>query len=363
MSETRERGNKKYGRIIAIILIALVVITVAVIGIRSIIGNQHEVTDSRPIVKVEVPQNRDVYVYTEQIGTVQPGETVNVVPMMAGEILEVNFEPGDKVKKGDVLVVLQADALDALKIAVDAAEIQKDSAESNLERTQALFDTGAVSKSQMEQVQAAADGAKLQYESAKSQYETQKKYANITAPISGTVQYKNAEVHSFAAQGNPVASILGSGKASVTFGIPEDSMNSLRVGDRITVSKTGYTGYGNITEINSMVGQNGLYSVKAELDDPGDLTANTRVIVGVLKRRAENVMTVPLKAVYHDGGESFVYVLKDDNTIEKRNFIPGIDDGEYIEIDDGLSYTDNVVCSWSREIYNGAEVTVKFDGQ
>ena len=363
MSETNNMKNKKYGKVIAIILIALIVLTAAVIGIRAIIESKHEVTDSRPIVKVEVPQRRDVYVYTEQIGTVQPGETANVIPMMGGEILEVKFNPGDTVKKGDVLVVLKADALDSLKIAVDAAEIQKDTAESNLERTKALFDTGAVSQSQMEQVQAAADGAKLQYESAKSQYETQKEYANITAPISGTIQYKNAEVHGFATQGNPVASILGSGKASVTFGIPEDSMNSLRVGDQISVSKTGYTGYGNITEINSMVGQNGLYNVKAELDDPGDLTANTRVIVDVLKKRAEDVMTVPLKAVYHDGGDSFVYVLREDSTLEKKNFFPGIDDGEYIEVDDGLSYSDNVVCSWSREIYNGAEVTVNYEEQ
>lgn len=363
MSTRGEGKSRKYGKIIAIILIALVVITIAVIGIRLVIESHHEVTDSRPIVKVEVPQTRNVYVYTEQIGTVQPGETVNVVPMMAGEILEVNFNPGDKVREGDVLVVIKADALNTLKIALDASEIQLNDAMTNLERTKALYETGAVSKAMMEQAQSAADGARLSYESSKTQYDMQKDYAYIKAPISGTIQYKNAEVHSFASQGNPVASILGSGKASVTFGISEDSMNSIKEGDRIFVSKSGYEGYGTITEINSMVGQNGLYNVKAELDDAGDLTANSRVIVQVVKNKAEGVMTVPLKAVYHDGGESFVYVLKDDSTLEKRNFLAGIDDGNYIAVEGGLTEKDNVITSWSREIYNGAEVTVNYDGQ
>ena len=100
MSETNEKKNKKYGKIIAIILIALVVVTAAVIGIRLIINSNHETVDSRPVVRVAAPETRTVEVYTEQIGTVQPAESVNVLAMLAGEILEVNFNAGDKVKKG-----------------------------------------------------------------------------------------------------------------------------------------------------------------------------------------------------------------------------------------------------------------------
>ncbi|MDO4939152.1 MAG: efflux RND transporter periplasmic adaptor subunit [Lachnospiraceae bacterium] len=356
-----EKKSNKYGRVIAIILIALVVLVAAVIGIRFIINSQHEVTDSRPIVRVMNPGIRDVDVYTEQVGTVQPAETVNVLPMMAGEILEVHFNAGDEVKEGDLLVVVNADSLSSLEIAVNAAKIQMDTAETSLERTKALFETGAVSQSVLEQTQAAADGAKLSYENAKSQYETTKKYAYITAPISGTVEYKNAEVHNYASQGSPVAVITGSGNASVTFGVSEDSKNSVEIGDSIHVYKSGYDGYGKITEINNMIGQSGLYTVKAELDTADGLTANSRVIVNILKDTEKQVLTIPVRAVYHDGGQSFVYVLKDDDTIEKTVFTPGIDDGEFVVVAEGLSRSDNVVYTWSRELYNGAEVTVDFE--
>lgn len=362
MSEAKEK-NKKYGKIIAIILIALVVVTAAVIGVRFIINSNHETVDSRPVVRVAAPETRTVEVYTEQIGTVQPAESVNVLAMLAGEILEVNFNAGDKVKKGDVLLVINSDSLKSLEIQMNSAKIQNEDAQTALERTKVLFETGAVSQSALEQAQSGAEKAQLAYDAAKNQYDVQKKYSTITAPVSGTVEYKNAEVHSFAAQGSPVAVISGEGKTSVVFGVSEDSMKTVKPGDQVYVYKQGYEGYGNITEINTMIGQNGLFNVKAELDDPDGLTTNARVIVNILKNRAENAMTIPLSAVYHDGGESFVYVLKDDNTIAKTVFTSGIDDGEYIVVEDGLTKADNVVYTWSRELYNGAEVTVNFDEQ
>ena len=362
MSEAKEK-NKKYGKIIAIILIALVVVTAAVIGVRFIINSNHETVDSRPVVRVAAPETRTVEVYTEQIGTVQPAESVNVLAMLAGEILEVNFNAGDKVKKGDVLLVINSDSLKSLEIQMNSAKIQNEDAQTALERTKVLFETGAVSQSALEQAQSGAEKAQLAYDAAKNQYDVQKKYSTITAPVSGTVEYKNAEVHSFASQGSPVAVISGEGKTSVAFGVSEDSMKTVKPGDQVYVYKQGYEGYGNITEINTMIGQNGLFNVKAELDDPEGLTTNARVIVNILKNRAEKAMTIPLSAVYHDGGESFVYVLKDDNTIAKTVFTAGIDDGEYIVVEDGLTKEDNVVYTWSRELYNGAEVTVNFDEQ
>ena len=362
MSEAKEK-NKKYGKIIAIILIALVVVTAAVIGVRFIINSNHETVDSRPVVRVAAPETRTVEVYTEQIGTVQPAESVNVLAMLAGEILEVNFNAGDKVKKGDVLLVINSDSLKSLEIQMNSAKIQNEDAQTALERTKVLFETGAVSQSALEQAQSGAEKAQLAYDAAKNQYDVQKKYSTITAPVSGTVEYKNAEVHSFASQGSPVAVISGEGKTSVAFGVSEDSMKTVKPGDQVYVYKQGYEGYGNITEINTMIGQNGLFNVKAELDDPEGLTTNARVIVNILKNRAEDAMTIPLSAVYHDGGESFVYVLKDDNTIAKTVFASGIDDGEYIVVEDGLTKADNVVYTWSRELYNGAEVTVNFDEQ
>lgn len=353
-----EKGD--YGKVIKIILIALVVIVALVIGIRLIIQNTHKETKTSVVVKVEAPQHRDIAVYTKQIGTVSPAESVNVLAMMSGEILEVHFEPGQKVKKDDVLMVINSDALKSLEIAVNAAKISMEDAQTNLERTKVLYAAGAVSQAGLEQAESAAEGAKLQYDSAVQNYETQKKYSNIAAPISGTVQYKNGDVHDFAQQGQPVAVITADGKNEVTFGVSEDSLNAIEKGDVVYVSKSGYESTGTITEINNMIGQSGLYNVKATLDAEGGITNNSRVVVDVLKHYAEGTLTIPISAVYHSGDDSFVYILTNDNKAEKREFVPGIYDEDYIEVLSGIEENENVIYTWSKELYDKAEVVVNY---
>jgi len=358
MSDNKKQTN--YGKIIMWILIILVVVVGAIIGIRAIINSQHPEKDERPVVRVENPQKRDITVYTEQIGTVHPAETVNVLAMMSGEILEVKFNAGDKVKKGDELVVINSDGLKSVEIQVESAKIQLDAAKDNLERMTELYKTGAISQSQYEQVQAAADGAQLAYDAAKEQYDIQKKYSHITAPISGTVEYKNAKVHDFAQQGTPVAVISVEGKNMVEFGVTDDSVNSIEIGDKVLVQKQGYESTGTITEVNGMIGQNGLYNVKADLDLEGDITNNSRVVVTVVKKHAEDALSVPLSAIYHSGDTAFVYTVGDDNIAVKKDVETGVYDDTNIEIVSGLNEKDNVVYTWSKEIFDGAEVIVSY---
>ena len=362
MNEQNEQKNsRRYGRVIAVVLAVLVVAVAAVIAIRIYLGNIHEINDNRPVVRTEVPQVRDVYVYTEQIGSIQPAKSAPVIPMMAGEILEVNFNAGDEVKEGDVLVVVNSDALKSYGIQVDSAKIQMDDALANLERSEALFASGAVSQVMLDQARSAAEGAKLAYEAAQTTYDLQQKYANITAPISGTIEYRNAEVHNFVTQGSPVAVISETGKTSVSFGIAENSLRTVKAGDKISIGSLSDPVEGTITEIGSMAGQSGLYPVKAEIDSDREFNTGERVVVTVLKDKAEGSLTIPLRAVYHAGGEAFVYVVDENGHLVKKTFEAGIDDGEYITVLGGLESADNVVCTWSRELYDGAEVIVSFE--
>ena len=111
-------------------------------------------------------------------------ETVTVTPKMSGEALEVLFEAGEYVQEGQILCRIDSDALTALKIQVDSAQVSMNDANTNLQRMQVLFAGGTISQQQLEQSQSAATGARLQYEAAKNQYDLQLKYTTVTAPIS-----------------------------------------------------------------------------------------------------------------------------------------------------------------------------------
>ena len=323
------------------------------------------VEETRPTVSVVLPEKRDIVVLTEAIGTIEPQEEVDVLPKMQGEITAVNFAAGDRVEEGQVLITIHSDALDSLKIAVDSAKIQMNDAATALSRTQALFATGAVSQQQLESAQSAANSTKLAYQNAKKQLELQTGYTNVTAPISGVIETKNVNVHDQASPAMPVCTISGDGGMSVTFGVTESVRKHLNLADEVEVFKGQAELKGHVTEISEKVSAtSGLYSCKANIPDTGDadLTSGSRAKVRLVSDRAKGVMTVPVAAVSYASGVPFVYCLEDHLAV-KKDLATGLYDETYMEVTEGLADTDQVIVTWSNEIYNGAEVRTVEEAQ
>ena len=107
------------------IIAAVIVILAALFVAYRFLGGEETavVYESRPTVSAEVPQTGDIILYSELIGTIQPVSKADVIPKMAGEVLEVNFQAGDHVEAGQVLCRLDSDALTSLRLSMEAAQI------------------------------------------------------------------------------------------------------------------------------------------------------------------------------------------------------------------------------------------------
>ncbi|MBT9778343.1 efflux RND transporter periplasmic adaptor subunit [Clostridium sp. MCC353] len=342
-------------------LVLLLVICLAAFIAYSLLGKKEEVVieEVRPLVMATEPTVSDITLYTDLIGTIEPAEVVTVYPKMSGDVLEVMFNVGDTVTAGQELIRINSDALDSLKIQVDGAAISKHDAELALQRTQALFATGAVSQQALEQAQSGATGAALQYEAAKNSYDLQLKYTTVTSPINGVIESKNVEVHDMASPGASICVISGQGQTTISFGVSEKVMKNLTQGMAVVVDKADTKYEGVITEVASMVDQmSGLYKVKATINDGAGLTTGSKAKVTVTMDSVQNALTVPVDAVSYANGEPFVYCL--DGTKAKKVMIEaGIYDKEKMEVKSGLSPEDQVIYTWSNELNDGAEVLVK----
>ena len=339
---------------------AIVIAAAAFIGYRFLDQEEAEtVYESRPTVTAETPRQEDIILYTELIGTVEPVSKADVIPKMAGEVLEVNFQAGDHVEAGQVLCRLDSDALTSLKLNVDSAQLTLAEAQRSLSRIQALYESGTVSQQELEQVQSAAQNAGIAYEAAQNQYNLQLEYTTITAPISGTVESRNIEVHDFASTGMPICTIASDGQIQVDFGVTEQTFSNISVGESVSIEKGGNTYEATVTEIGSMLNAaTGLYNVTAVLNEQADLANGSRVKLTVVRDQALGAMTVPLSAVNYDGGIPYVYCLE--NGIAVRTDVEvGIHDEERIEILGGLEDDSQVIYSWSNELVDGAEVLLK----
>ena len=103
---------------------------------------------------------------------------------------------------------------------------------------------------------------------------------------------------------------------------------------------------------------NGLFKIKAELPEANSLSTGSTVKVTVTSERAENVMTVPVDAIYYDNGVGNVYVYQD-GTVHKVEVEEGLYNTELAEIKSGLTADDLVISTWSSQLYEGSTVNLK----
>ena len=307
-----------------------------------------------PAVRVENPSNGTIELFRSLIGTVEPADQVYVIPKAAGEITAVYVNPGDYVEEGQLLCEIDTKQVDGAKLQLESAEIQLKDAQTNLERMKVLYASGDISSQSYEQVESAAKGAQIAYDSAKLAYDNQVEFSSITATIAGKIESSSMEVHGMASSASPLCVIAGEGAKSVSFSVTEAVLDQVHVGEQIKIEKNGSDYAGTVTEVNTMVdAATGLFKVKATVEDNGSLISGSSVKLYITSDKVENVMTIPVDAVYYSNGEPYVYTY-DNGTVHKVTVETGISDDEKMQILSGLSADNEVITTWDPELYEGA---------
>lgn len=346
------------------VVITLLVITVAVLLILPrFLKPQEEVTAAAlPVVSVQSPEMGSLELYTALTGSVEPSDIVYVMPKASGEVLETYVKAGDMVQEGQKLCHIDTKQVDGAKISLDTAAVSLQDANTNLGRMRVLFESGDISNQQFEQVQSSAKMAKLQYDGAKLAYDNQVEFSTITAPISGLVESFSAEVHGMASPQNVLCVISGEGTKAVSFSVTERVMKGLSMGDTVRIEKHGSEYTGVITEVSTMLdADTGLFKVKASLENADALATGSQVKLYVTSERVDNVMLIPTDAVYYTNGEPRVYTYMDGEVQEKKIEV-GIYDARKAEVKSGLAPEEQVIVTWSSELFSGSKVDLQSGG-
>ena len=322
-------------------------------------GMQISQMDNVATVAAENPKTGSIERTTSTSGTVEASDVVYVYAKASGDVTGVNVSVGDTVTAGQLLCTINTEQVETAKNAMDSASVSLSEAQSNLSRMQLLYQGGDISDQEWEQYQNQAKSTQLNYESAKLNYDRQVEYSSVTAPISGKVEAMDIDVYDHINQQAELCVISGAGDKRVSFYVSERVMNNLNQGDSMTITKDGTTYEGVITDVSSMADEsNGLFKIKAELPEANALSTGTTVKVTVVSERADNVMTVPVDAIYYDNGVGNVYVYQD-GTVHKVEIEVGLYNTELAEIKSGLSADDLVISTWSSQLYEGSTVNLK----
>lgn len=336
-------------------------------------------TKGLPAVTLTTATEGSIEQTTSLMGTVQPSDTYYITPKVAGELVEIYVQNGQSVEAGAPIAKIdnqkQIDAaksqMEAANASVQAASQQAATAQDAVNRMTPLYESGDISVQSYNQTansaKAAAsqvDAAKAQAASAKLNYETQVEFATVTAPAAGVVQNQNMTLHGMVSQSSQLCVITGTGAKVVKFNVTEEVLQNLTLGQTVTVEKNGSSYSGTVTKLTKLVDpQSGLFPVEATLSGADALSDGSSTKLSLVAAKADHTLLVPVDAVYYSGGNPYVYTYE--NGVVKRVFITtGISDDQNVEVTDGLDGTEQIVNSWTDDIYDGAEVRIAdADGQ
>jgi multidrug efflux system membrane fusion protein len=329
------------------------------------------------LVTVAPATAQDVPVYLDEIGKSAALESVTVTPQVAGRITERHFEDGAELKKGQLLFVIdprpfQAQ-LDLAQASLAQANAAMDLAKSQFERYSELVETKAISKQDYDTKKNAVDLDQAQIESAQAALETAKlnlEYCYIHSPIEGRAGARLVDIGNVV-QANTTSLLLIQRIDPIyaDFTITEGDLpgvqkqmrrGTLRAVVRIPSDPENHGHAGEVTFLDNAV-QNGTGTVNLRATIPNSdrhFWPGEFVDVRLVLATEKQAVLIPSQATQISQQGPFVYVVKQDETVELRLVTLGQRQGDDVVVTGGVAAGERVVVTGQMTLSPGAKVRI-----
>jgi membrane fusion protein, multidrug efflux system len=329
-------------------------------------------------VSIVAAVQRSVPVRLQAIGNVEAYASVAVKSRVDGQILEVHFQEGKEVRKGDVILRIDPRPFEA---ALRQAEAQaqrdiasRDQAASQERRYQELLDKNFVSKDAYAQYRTNAQTAEATSKASQAALESAKlnlEYTVIRSPINGYVGRALLQAGNMV-KANDTISLVVINQVKpvyVSFAIPEQQLTVVRdlmrknpLAVEVAVPGTDKAlATGHIAFLDNAVDQTtGTIKVRAIFEN-GDaaLWPGQFYTVRVKLYDQENAILVPSRALQTGPGGQFVYVVKPDMTVEVRKVVVARSEGDMAVLaENGISAGEQVVVRGALRLAPGIKVSI-----
>jgi len=288
------------------------------------------------------------------VGTLEARENVKVVAEISGVVRQLPFAEGQTVAAGSVIARLEDSEL---KAEASRAEALRDQAKTNHQRVNQLFDQRAASQQELDDTQSALKVAEANLAVAR----TRLAKTRIVSPFSGAVGRRMVSPGAYLTVGQLITEVAAIDEMKITFSTPERYLAQLRRGAAVNITTTAYRGdvfSGTINVIDPLIDPV-THTVQLEARIPNrshklrpGMSADVTASLG----ERPQALVVPDEAVFGEGDQNFVYVVKPDSTVTRQAVVLGTRDSARAEIVSGVKEGDRVVRAGYQKLFEGARV-------
>jgi multidrug efflux system membrane fusion protein len=329
-------------------------------------------------VRVAEVERGTFEVYAKALGTVTPLNTVNVRSRVAGQLMNVRFEEGQRVKAGDLLAVIDPRPYE---VALQQAEgtLQQNrallqNAEVDLKRYRGLFEDDSIAKQTLDTQQALVNqyrGTLAANQAAVDEAKLNLQFTQIRAPIDGRVGLRQLDKGNLVAANDttPLVVITQTQPMAISFTLPESELppvvSRFRQGDKLAVQvwdrgERVLFGEGVLHSIDNLIDTTtGTLKMKARFDnDPELLIPNQFVNVRLRVNTLNDAVLMPSAALQFGSRGNYAYVVGDDSKVELRELEVGPSNGDRTVVIKGLGVGERIVMEGTDRLRDGSEVEV-----
>lgn len=360
--------------------VVVVVAILAALKFNSIYQQIQQFQAPKPAIDVEaeVARRMDWQSRLPAIGTLKASQGIDLSVEIAGTITDVQFQSGEKVSKGQAIVLLDSEMEQASLV---SAEADLSLARLEFQRARSLLDRQAISRSEYDRLNAQSQKA----EASVAQLRASLAKKRVLAPFSGTIGIRQVDVGDYIAAGTPIATLQDLSTLYVDFFLAEQHVPLLALGQKVQLRVAAYPDErfeGVISALNPKVETTTRnVQVRAELANPdGRLLPGMFADLQVLLPTENAQVVVPETAItYTLYGNSVLLVTegtppegvsRDEPylVVERRFVTTGERRDGLVVVLDGLEGGEQVITAGQLKLDSGTHVaiaenrTLKLDG-
>ena len=287
------------------------------------------------------------------LGTTRARESVTVTAKVSEIVEKVHFDSGQAVKAGEPLVTLRGEAQQAALLQAQATFAEAD----QLYRRQLeLAQQRLVATSTLDTQKSIRDAAEARVREMRADIGDR----NVRAPFAGVMGIRQVSPGSLITPTTSIATLDDISRLHVDFQVPEAELATLSVGDKVEASSVAYAGRqfaGEVTAVDTRVDPaTRAVTVRADFNN-ADHALRPGMLLDVRMFRPERqALVIPEIAVVQVGRESYVFRVKDDDSVERADVVTGQRRAGVVEIRSGLRAGDRIVVDGTGKLRPGLKV-------